>query len=773
MFFLMASLIASLMAGCEEPGPERAIIWSGDGRSVGFQHGPEGIFLAAADGSSLRKVFQPGPDATATSPPLSSPTDSRLIFTTARWDPRRGFPEGAGDAIYTCWLDAAAAGGAQAVPTALFQEPCHVDYVEMNAAVRWHPSGRSILFIRRLDGDRHGLFEYDLGSKQSHRVFPHTAKALSFEWAPGGTQLVCVLGGKDVDPDIAGLWVGDPTKGDWWHVPTNEDVSSLRDSRLDTICGRQPIWTRDAARFATQVEQDASSPQGHPHYQLLLGAPLNRGLTVRLDEPMPLLELHWSPDGKKLGFLRGSDELCLLAMGDKSSPAPRRKGVRRFLGWDASGQYLAFVIPQRVRAIAGHWASLFAVDFPPRDCLYVANGTDASNEQPVLSGMRVAFPQWSPRDAKLSLWIAFQPPYRSWIGILLFQGGQQSHGSAAVLDANTRQLRWLPVNSDDRVQMGHCAVVKGKYGEALGWYERAEREFAADRESRSAETCPPRRLADRMGLPLFEYFCLSKLGRQEEARRALRRFDETFISPEMARSAVAQMMSPGTVAFVSTDREERAISKAELDSYAEELLDAGGYWPPAAKDLYLAEYFLALDAGDQAATLLRRWLSRTKADGARLAHAMVLGQVLLLQERYKEYAKLATEEMIPLLQRLPPSKPPRSESERRSPSQWRELMTCAAVEPLFVPEFLDKFSSAEVNALVDRWQPSASSDPQQTRWFMSQLGLYAAYARLGKLEDARRAEGRFNKAAASPANPFHKPTAKEAIEEIRREAARR
>ena len=337
--------IVCLAAGCGELNEaEYAINWSGEGRFVGFQHGAKGVFLSDPDGSRLRKIFQPEPGITATTPPLWSPTDSHLIFATARHDLQRDPQRTHDDTLYTCRLYDGSAGAEAPPPAALFEEPCDLDYVRLNAAVRWHPSGKRILFIRRLKGDQHGLYEYDLGTKQSRQVFPHTAPALSFEWAPGGTHLACVLGGKEIAPEIAGLWVGEPTKNDWWHVQTNEDVSKLREAHVSAIGAFQPAWARDGASFATVIELDASKRNS---FRLLLGTPARRQLAVRLEASGSLRELRWSPDGKRLGFLRGSEygELCLLAIEEESGPVPRRKDVRRFIGWDSSGKNLAFVAP--------------------------------------------------------------------------------------------------------------------------------------------------------------------------------------------------------------------------------------------------------------------------------------------------------------------------------------------------------------------------------------------------------------------------------------------
>jgi Tol biopolymer transport system component len=766
--FLMSSLIASLMAaGCDRPNPQdRAVNWSGDGRSVAFEHGVDGPFLANCDGGQPRKILQPQAGTTATSPPLWSPTDSRIIFTTTRRDPRSKPPASDQDAIYTCWLRAQVGGDDQAAATALFEEPCALHFVRMNMAVRWHPSGKRVLFIRRLNEEQHGLFEFDLASKQSHRVFPHTAPGFSFEWAPGGGNLVCVLGGDStLTRGIAGLWIGEPSKNDWWHVPTDEDLSRLRTARLDEVRARQPVWTRDGARFAVAIQSERLTPQRKSIYQLLLGTPANRKLTVWQEGAEPFLDLRWSPDGKQLGFLRGSDdsELCLLSSEVKSLPIVRRKGVRRFIGWDASGQHLAFVAPERVRPVGDQWALLFVADALTRDRVYLAAAAGAADGQAVLSGMHAAFPQWSPRQEKLSLRAGLPRPYRWTLSVLLEQD-EPFAGAPAVLDCNTKQLAWLPVDTDDRMEVAHYHLVKGEYTEAWRWYERVEREIAVEAAQNSAEKEGSARWTNRVRLPLFEYYCLSKLGRRAEARQALARFDEKFSSAALARSAARKAAAEGS---------SNLSPKRGGDLDTQEGLDANGFLVTAVKDVFFVESSLALSSDQEAAKLLREFLAGADGDRPRLAHAIFLGQILLVQKHYKEYAKLAANEIIPLVEKV--RRFPGYEAAS-SDSATRLLFYCMSFygfAPLLVPEFLANLSSEEVNALVDRWQTARASDPDEARWLVSQLGLYASYTRLGRMDDARLAEERVNKASASPKNPFGKGSAREIIDEIRREAAKR
>lgn len=187
---------------------------------------------------------------------------------------------------------------------------------------------------------------------------------------------------------------------------------------------------------------------------------------------------------------------------------------------------------------------------------------------------------------------------------------------------------------------------------------------------------------------------------------------------------------------------------------------------PALRDFYLAETLLAFNADGVAASLLHDSMSRTAADGPRLAHAVMLGQLLLLQKRYKEYAKLATDEIIPRVEKARWSIPETEALSWSLADLVLDLINVHSLDPLLAPDFLAKLPAADVDTLVKCWQRGATSNAQSTHWFVSQLGLYAAYQRLGKGKEAQQAERRFDESRTSPANPFGKEPAQEVVDGI-------
>src|SRR5262249_4663935 len=154
----------------------------------------EGVFVADKEGGGLMKIFQPGDDVLATSPPLWSPDGKRLIFTTARAVDNNGQVQVPGlnreqdpngnvhlqqPVVYTCWLRDA---GKEAKPVRLFEAGCdHVGYVAAGLAVRWHPRGDRVVYLQQLKDSGHGLSEFNLQTEATRRLTTPTAEALLFD----------------------------------------------------------------------------------------------------------------------------------------------------------------------------------------------------------------------------------------------------------------------------------------------------------------------------------------------------------------------------------------------------------------------------------------------------------------------------------------------------------------------------------------------------------------------------------------------------------------
>jgi hypothetical protein len=617
-------LLLTMAAGCGQPVREdRTIAWSAAGTAVGFQHGADGVFLADPGSGERTRIFKPDPDVLATSTPIWAPTGQQAIFTSARSaDPRSPLavgldvPEGKitfqHPIVYTCWLHDAR-NRKDAKPMALFEACCdHVGYVAGNLAVRWHPRGDRIYFLKQVAPNLHRLHEFDVRTRQERDVSPVSAPAMIFDFSPDGRYIACMAGSPKRGASD-GLWIGRVDGDHWWEVPAS---GAFRPGELPSLIEQlreaQPIWSADGKRFAFVTYYPPMKPDGVGEYLLREGTPATAALRVLARGPVPYRQLHWSPEGN-LGVIVGY-QLCIIDTGEVPTLAHSIPAVRRFAGWDSRGKHFAYTAAEPEMNTRPHWAFLFVPDPFARDAVVVAPDGEATDGEVVLSGMQVTFPHWSPKEQKLSLWLTFAPKYR-W----QFGGRLRPGDPAAVFDVKTRKLTWLAVNAHEKAQVGHYYLLKRKYAEAARWYADAER-------AEEAAPAPPITVV-RLGatedkdFAFFHYYCLKKLGRAHDAASRLAEF-----------------------------RKSAALSNGNaVDGQSPRALELTGLLNSFLIAAYQAEVFLSLDAVEDGEVFLREELRSATTDHERLSRSVVLGQMLLLGGKYPEYAELMMVTALPLL----------------------------------------------------------------------------------------------------------------------------
>jgi hypothetical protein len=752
---LLPLVVSVLLAGCGSVVREdRTITFAQDGQQFAFQHGRDGVFLAETEGAAPTKIFQPDEDVIAVSTPSWSPIDKRLIFTTAKrvgkdQNGRGGLPaeqDAAGDyhaggpALYTCWLFSEPKPG-QPLNVPLFTARCgHSGYVAANLAVRWHPDGQRLLYIEE-NGGRHGLFEYDLQTKTSRQVFPHEALDLIFDWAPDNRHLVCVLGGIAPTTEFEGIWIGLPGEDKWWHVPDSATPSDgVGSGLLSRSREARPIWTPDSNHFVfitSHKDEDpvagkvAANPAPERRlYKLHVGALDTRTVETWTRTDKALRDLHWRPDGARLGFVCGDETgvFHLIDPTDKSERAIGGADVCHFLGWDAAGEQLAFVARQPLpQDPLKSWAFLLLPDVRARNLVRVAPDSDPAKTRSIFSGLQVTFPHWSHKEPKLSMWATFRPPYRSWLSHLLELNGDTQDplrgltlrpgDPALVLDPTTGERSWKAINAHEQTQIGHYHLLHREYAEAWQWYEQAAA-GAADAEDHSPQQFVQRFVQGHDAL-FFHAYCLDKLGRDKDAQTIRRHFDATFL-PDLP--AAPKAPAPGQLA---------AFGAADLQPTKEQLL----HW----RDLYCAEVFLSLDAVEDGERFFRDALKAADADADRLSKALILTQFLLLRNKHEEYANLATDTVLPLLLRTWKPRP-----QTGAPQQQANLVLAysdgLSLVPLFAPAFLAQLSDRQVRELVPRWEKLRPTAEDDLKRLGIDLFLEAAARRLGQHE-AQQAAG--------------------------------
>jgi hypothetical protein len=354
----------------------------------------------------------------------------------------------------------------------------------------------------------------------------------------------------------------------------------------------------------------------------------------------------------------------------------------------------------------------------------------------VLSGVQISFPKWSGSEPKLTLWASYRFAQGS-LSAWLIGAAAPPGDPALVLDAATGRLDWQPVSARDKVQIGHYYLIRGDAATAWGYYEAAEREFAADKTPAGAGS--PRPSSDfytGRNADLFRALCLERLGRHDEAREYRRRFEAAF------PSKWSEGMGPSAKTF--TAEEWRFV-----------------------RDLYVVEVLLSVNGADEAERYLSDAL-KTAAEPDRLGKALLLTQVLLLRGKNAAYADLAVDTVLPLLLKVPvvAEGPERELSKQtaellhlrllllgsrlwgadpRDLNLYRLLLTTAAslplsgaslqaLLPLATPRFLATLPQEQVRRLTERIAELRRQESNELRCLGLDFLLAGAHGRLGEKE---------------------------------------
>src|SRR5262245_212881 len=120
---VVTASVVLAVAGCQ-PGvrEDRTITFSAGGQAA-FQHGRNGVVVTDPATGKPKRIYEPGADDLAVSPPVWDSAGKRMVFTVARSvggdqgapggdTPANGRLFAAVPVRYSCWLYDSSAGGA-------------------------------------------------------------------------------------------------------------------------------------------------------------------------------------------------------------------------------------------------------------------------------------------------------------------------------------------------------------------------------------------------------------------------------------------------------------------------------------------------------------------------------------------------------------------------------------------------------------------------------------------------------------------------------------
>ena len=433
-------------------------------------------------------------------------------------------------------------------------------------------------------------------------------------------------------------------------------------------------------------------------------------------------DLHWSPNGQRLGFLtlrpNASALLRILEPTGAISDVAASQPIRKFAGFDATGQRLAYIAvsPMNPPLESPWWVLLLKPDPLSRDSVWIADADLTNPSREIFSGTRVTFPLWSPTEDRLSLWLTFTPRYRSLLSMLR-QWGLWPGDPAATIDIGTGEVSWLAVSPQEELQIGHFHLLKRNHAEAWRWYKQARQKLPTAK--------PPQNwieFTQQIGAPensqFFEFICLKRLGRDEEAAAKFVEFEQSFF-PSADSAADAQAPD-------ATDAMLGALGpQAELLKHL-------------IHDLYVAEVFLSIDALDDALTYFRAEPQHPASDDETLSRAIVLAQLLLIARDDDGYLKHATNVIRPLALRMwkkPPGQP-------ENANFVLQTATGLCLAPLFRSEFLSRVSDAALRENISIWKEERDRMESGLPAVAVDLVLRAAALKRNDLAELKAAEER-------------------------------
>jgi hypothetical protein len=152
--------------------------------------------------------------------------------------------------------------------------------------------------------------------------------------------------------------------------------------------------------------------------------------------------------------------------------------------------------------------------------------------------------------------------------------------------------------------------------------------------------------------------------------------------------------------------------------------------------LYAAEVYMSLDAAADAEAYFHAAPAQRDTDAAGLSRAITLGQILLLERKYPEYADLATETIAPLLAKVIKFVPEDRQRDFLDTNWLSQYVGMLALVPLCAPDFLSLLSKNQLLVLLPRWEKLHAERNDGSRPLLDVV-LHGFYQMLGREKERR------------------------------------
>jgi hypothetical protein len=262
----------------------------------------------------------------------------------------------------------------------------------------------------------------------------------------------------------------------------------------------------------------------------------------------------------------------------------------------------------------------------------VAPSIDPAQAREIFADARVTFPRWSPRENHIGAWLTFVPPRQSIVTFFLVLTLQEGD-PAAIVDVEQGDISWMTTNPWEDAEVGRYLLMQGETKKA---WSRMSQAFEQLSETPPGDV-PAFDDLRKARVQIMMSVCQDHLGDRQRAERLLDDFRRDY-QPDV-RACLNQPEDTGEV-----------VLAAHVQRDLQALL-------AMVQDVLIVEVFLGLESEEAAIAMFQKQLDEATHDEQRLSRAIALSQLLLASRRHAEYARLAREQIVPLMLKLKPEYP--------------------------------------------------------------------------------------------------------------------